>query len=83
MSPESWSASKQPVAGGERIALLENGAPVSFRRLFASLESSADFAAWYSPFWLSTAGMGVSWLHVRLDERPKYYRFQEYRSAAR
>jgi hypothetical protein len=26
------------------------------------------------PRWLSTAGLGVSWLHVRLDPRPKYYR---------
>jgi hypothetical protein len=25
------------------------------------------------PVWLSTAGMGVAWLHVRLDSRPKYY----------
>lgn len=25
------------------------------------------------PVWLSTAGAGVSWLHVRLDDRPKYY----------
>jgi hypothetical protein len=24
----------------------------------------------------------VSWLHVRLDSRPKYYRFDPYRSAA-
>src|SRR5262249_47321331 len=24
------------------------------------------------PVWLSTAGLGVSWLHVRLDTRPKY-----------
>ena len=31
-----------------------------------------------SPIWLSTAGMGVSWLHVRLDSRPKYYGFAEY-----
>ncbi len=30
--------------------------------------------------WLSTAGMGVSWLHVRLDSRPKYYGFAPYRS---
>ena len=27
-----------------------------------------------SPLWLSTAGMGVSWLHLRLDSRPKNYR---------
>jgi hypothetical protein len=26
------------------------------------------------PLWLSTAGGGVDWLHMRLDERPKYYR---------
>ncbi|MEX0273985.1 MAG: hypothetical protein AB3N16_06380 [Flavobacteriaceae bacterium] len=29
--------------------------------------------------WLSTAGMGVSWLHVRIDEGPKYYRHSDYR----
>ncbi len=31
-----------------------------------------------SPLWLSTAGMGVSWLHLRLDSRPKYYRYRPY-----
>ncbi len=31
------------------------------------------------PIWLSTAGLGVGWVHVRLDERPKYYSFAEYR----
>jgi len=30
------------------------------------------------PVWLSTAGAGVSWLHVRLDDRPKYYGFGPY-----
>jgi hypothetical protein len=29
--------------------------------------------------WLSTAGASVSWLHVRLDDRPKYYGFAAYR----
>ena len=32
------------------------------------------------PTWLSTAGLGVSWLHLRLDSRPKYYRYQRYRT---
>jgi hypothetical protein len=31
-----------------------------------------------SPLWVSTAGMGVSWLHVRIDSRPKYYRYGPY-----
>lgn len=32
------------------------------------------------PLWLSTAGGGVAWLHVRLDSRPKYYRYGPYRT---
>lgn len=31
------------------------------------------------PVWLSTAGAGVPWLHVRLDDRPKYYAHAPYR----
>ena len=33
------------------------------------------------PVWLSTAGAGVSWLHVRLDDRPKYYGYEPYRQS--
>lgn len=32
------------------------------------------------PVWLSTAGDGVPWLHVRLDDYPKYYAFAAYRN---
>jgi hypothetical protein len=35
------------------------------------------------PVWLSTAGAGVSWLHVRLDQRPKYYGHAQYRESTR
>ncbi|MFK7906168.1 MAG: hypothetical protein AB8B69_13635 [Chitinophagales bacterium] len=31
------------------------------------------------PKWLSTAGLGVLWLHIRIDSRPKYYRFKAYK----
>ncbi len=31
-----------------------------------------------TPVWLSTAGLGVAWLHIRLDDRPKYYRHAPY-----
>lgn len=33
-----------------------------------------------APVWVSTAGAGVSWLHVRLDDRPKYYGHGPYRT---
>jgi hypothetical protein len=32
------------------------------------------------PVWLSSAGGGVAWLHVRLDDRPKYYAYRPYRT---
>lgn len=32
------------------------------------------------PVWLSTAGAGVPWLHVRLDDQPKYYGHAPYRT---
>jgi len=31
-----------------------------------------------SPKWLSTAGGGVAWLHVRIDSKPKYYNYKPY-----
>ena len=31
------------------------------------------------PLWLSTSGLGVHWLHVRLDASPKYYSHEPYR----
>ena len=39
------------------------------------LESHVD----EHPRWLSTAGLGVYWLHARVDSRPKYYRHQPYK----
>jgi hypothetical protein len=32
------------------------------------------------PLWLSTAGGGVAWLHVRIDSTPKYYGYSPYRN---
>jgi hypothetical protein len=69
------------------------GAPEYYGHLAAFLRSAPDSqhqALWIAvaeamtrrisekPVWLSTAGAGVSWLHVRLDDRPKYYGFQPY-----
>lgn len=33
-----------------------------------------------TPLWLSTAGGGVAWLHIRLDSYPKYYGHESYRN---
>lgn len=41
-----------------------------------------EIAAWEGPLYLSTHGLGVPWLHVRLDARPKYYQHAPYRAVA-
>ena len=33
-----------------------------------------------TPLWISTSGLGVIWLHVRLDSYPKYYTHAPYRT---
>jgi hypothetical protein len=32
-----------------------------------------------TPKWLSTSGLGVFWLHIRIDRYPKYYQTAEYK----
>jgi len=50
-------------------ALLRHVAIEIEKRLSASRER----------FWVSTSGLGVPWVHVRLDKRPKYYQYELYR----
>ncbi|HBB32509.1 MAG TPA: hypothetical protein DDZ80_07415 [Cyanobacteria bacterium UBA8803] len=47
--------------------------------LWQSVGSAVEQRLNEHPLWLSTSGLGVSWLHVRLDSRPKYYSYQPYR----
>lgn len=35
------------------------------------------------PVWVSTSGLGVYWLHIRLDSAPKYYTYEPYRTGPR
>lgn len=35
------------------------------------------------PVWLSTSGMGVNWLHIRLDSVPKYYTYTPFKKNVR
>jgi hypothetical protein len=32
----------------------------------------------HGPLWTSTSGLGVPWLHIRLDSFPKYYNYRPY-----
>ncbi len=57
-------------AGDDQVAALWRAVALAVRSVVGS-----------APRWVSTAGLGVSWLHVRIDTTPKYYRHRPYRTA--
>ncbi len=42
---------------------------------------SEKLGALDAPRWVSTSGLGVAWVHLRIDSRPKYYTYGPYREA--
>lgn len=57
-------------------------APVAqVEMLWQVVASAVQTSLCPAPRWLSTAGLGVAWLHLRLDTRPKYYNYTAYRTA--
>lgn len=71
-------------AGYGHLAAFLNFAPDNQQHdLLAALGEAigARLKASDAPLWVSTAGLGVPWLHVQLDSTPKYYRHAPYRTA--
>ena len=62
------------------LATFVRNAPEEQRQqLWRQVGESLHEAMASEPIWLSTSGLGVFWVHVRLDRRPKYYTFAPYR----
>jgi hypothetical protein len=69
-----------PLSAYRHIAAFVREAPEPQKHaLWALVGKRTEQRLWSKPIWLSTAGAGVSWLHVRLDDRPKYYGHAPYR----
>ncbi|MEQ8652982.1 MAG: hypothetical protein RIC87_11005 [Kiloniellales bacterium] len=62
-------------------AFFRNAPLAQQRALWREVASQAKRLLSDRPFWLSVAGGGVAWLHVRLDKAPKYYRYRPYTRA--
>lgn len=61
------------------IAAFLRGAPQSqVHALWQCLSSTGRSALANTPTWISTAGGGVAWLHVRVEGQPKYYSYRPY-----
>ena len=65
------------------IAIFSRSAPAAQQHaLWRIVGESVTRSVSTKPLWVSTSGLGVIWLHVRLDSRPKYYSYQPYRRRA-
>jgi hypothetical protein len=65
------------------LAAFVRTAPTAQRQAFwRAVGAAASDRLSDRPLWLSTNGLGVAWLHVRLDSRPKYYAFEAYRRSS-
>jgi hypothetical protein len=61
------------------FAAFLRGAPApQVHQLWQSVASTALGALSTRPLWTSTAGAGVAWLHVRIENTPKYYSHRPY-----
>jgi hypothetical protein len=71
-----------PLEAYPHLAAFLRGAPDQQRHaLWQVLGEAVERRLGAAPVWVSTAGAGVAWLHVRLDDRPKYYGYAPYRTA--
>ncbi len=73
----------RPVSGadfGHFATFLRSAPQAQIRDVWRRMAEEAK--AWIAtgrPVWISTSGLGVYWLHLRLDSRPKYYSHVPYR----
>src|SRR5262245_35458775 len=75
---------RELVAPGVYTHLLSflKGAPAAqVHAVWQCVAETARVAISDAPLWISTAGGGVSWLHVRIEGVPKYYVYRPYRDA--
>lgn len=72
----------EPAAYGHLGAFVRSAPDWQRQALWQSVGEAMERRVGIKPVWLSTAGAGVSWLHVRLDDRPKYYGFTPYKRPA-
>lgn len=71
----------RPLAACTHLAAFVRDAPAAaVVQLWQKVSASITNALNDQPLWVSTCGLGVYWLHVRLDSYPKYYRHTPYQS---
>jgi hypothetical protein len=60
-------------------AFIRNAPNAQHHELFQRIGEALEERLSDQPLWVSTSGLGVYWLHIRLDFRPKYYSYLPYK----
>lgn len=63
-------------------AFLRHAPEAQVQALWQCVAETAQSRVSDRPLWISTAGGGVAWLHVRIERMPKYYGYRPYANAA-
>lgn len=63
-------------------AFLQNAPETQVVAMWQSVGRAVCHSLSGEPLWLSTSGLGIAWLHIRLDSTPKYYQHQPYKLCA-
>lgn len=63
---------------GHLLSFLAHAPREQILALWQLLAEQMIAALEQGPRWLSTSGLGVPWLHIRIDHRPKYYQHRAY-----
>ena len=71
---------REPLSAYAQISTFSRGAPDDQQhQLWALVAVALRRRLGDQPVWVSTSGLGIYWLHIRLDSVPKYYTYESYR----
>lgn len=70
-----------PLEAYPHLAAFSRNAPMTQQHAFwQAVGENVEKRLGDRPIWLSTSGLGVAWLHARIDTVPKYYTHAPYRA---
>ncbi len=72
---------REPSSAYSQISAFARKAPDDQQhQLWSMVGAALERRLSAQPVWLNTSGLGIYWLHIRLDSSPKYYTHEPYRN---
>ena len=72
---------REPLSAYSQISTFARQAPDDQQhQLWSMVGAALERQLSAQPVWLNTSGLGIYWLHIRLDSIPKYYTHEPYRN---